>query len=120
MSQRPLVLASASPRRVELLHGAGFDFEIIVPQVEEAHDAALSPEQLTIENARRKACAVSLIKPGALVIGADTLVYVDGEPMGKPADMNEALTMVRRLSSRAQALIVRERIGDEHVIPSGQ
>ena len=72
-----------------------------MPQVEEAHDAALSPEQLTIENARRKACAISLIKPGALVIGADTLVYVDGEPLGKPADMNEALTMVRRLSSRA-------------------
>ena len=101
MSRRPLVLASASPRRVDLLHGAGFDFEIIVPQVEEAHDAALSPEQLTIENARRKAYAISLIKPGALVIGADTLVYVDGEPLGKPADMNEALTMVRRLSSRA-------------------
>ena len=52
---RPLVLASASPRREELLRGAGFDFEIVLSQVEEAHDAALTPEQLTLENARRKA-----------------------------------------------------------------
>ncbi len=101
MSPRPLVLASASPRRVDLLREAGFDFEIVVPQVEEAHDATLTPEQLTVENARRKALAVSLFKPGARVIGADTLVYVDGEPLGKPADMQEALTMVRRLSGRA-------------------
>lgn len=101
MSPRPLILASASPRRVDLLREAGFDFEIVVPQVEEAHDATLTPEQLTLENARRKALVVSLLKPGALVIGADTLVYVDGEPLGKPADLQEALTMVRRLSGRA-------------------
>ena len=101
MSSSPLVLASASPRRVDLLREAGFDFEIVVPQVEEAHDATLTPEQLTVENARRKALVVSLLKPSALVIGADTLVYVDGEPLGKPADLQEALTMVRRLSGRA-------------------
>lgn len=101
MSPRPLILASASPRRVDLLREAGFDFEIVVPQVEEAHDATLTPEQLTLENARKKALVVSLLKPGALVIGADTLVYVDGEPLGKPADLQEALTMVRRLSGRA-------------------
>jgi septum formation protein len=99
-AQRPLVLASASPRRVELLQAAGFEFEIVVPQVEEAHDAALTPEQLTIENARRKALAGSLLRPAALVLGADTLVYVDGNPLGKPADMDEALEMVRRLSGR--------------------
>lgn len=97
---RPLVLASASPRRVDLLRHAGFQFEIILPQVEEAHDASLTPEQLTLENARRKALAVSQIRPDALVIGADTLVYVDGQPLGKPADLDEALRMVRRLSGR--------------------
>lgn len=97
---RPLVLASASPRRVDLLRHAGFQFEIVLPQVEEAHDASLTPEQLTLENARRKALAVSQIRPDALVIGADTLVYVDGLPLGKPADMDEALRMVRRLSGR--------------------
>lgn len=98
--QRPLVLASASPRRVELLRGAGFDFEIVVPQVEEAHDATLTPAELTVENARRKALKGSRLKPGALVIGADTLVYVDGYPLGKPAGLEEAQAMVRRLSGR--------------------
>lgn len=97
---RPLVLASASPRRVDLLRSAGFQFEIVLPQVEEAHDPALTPEQLTVENARRKALAVSRTRPDALVLGADTLVYVDGDPLAKPADMEEALRMVRRLSGR--------------------
>lgn len=101
MNQRPLVLASASPRRVELLRGAGFDFEIVLPQVDESHDASLTPEQLTVENARRKALAGSIFKPGTLVIGADTLVYVDGDPLGKPSDMDDALSMVRRLSGRS-------------------
>lgn len=96
----PLILASASPRRIELLRGAGFDFEIVVPQVEEAHDHTLTPGQLTLENARRKALAVSSVRPEALVLGADTLVYVDGEPLAKPADMEEALAMLRRLSGR--------------------
>lgn len=97
---RPLILASASPRRVELLREAGFDFEIVLPQVEEAHDAALAPAELTVENARRKALTGSALRPGALVLGADTLVYVDGEPLAKPADLEEAVAMVRRLSGR--------------------
>ncbi|WP_395739039.1 Maf family protein [Prosthecobacter sp.] len=100
MIGRPLLLASASPRRVDLLRQAGFEFEVVLPQVEEAHDPALTPEQLTVENARRKALAVSRTRPDALVIGADTLVYVDGDPLAKPADMEEALQMVRRLSGR--------------------
>ncbi|WP_395750508.1 Maf family protein [Prosthecobacter sp.] len=100
MSLRNLLLASASPRRVDLLRQAGFEFEVVLPQVEEAHDAALTPEQLTVENARRKSLAVSRARPDALVIGADTLVYVDGDPLAKPADMEEALHMVRRLSGR--------------------
>jgi septum formation protein len=94
------VLASASPRRVDLLRGLGREFEVVAPEVEEAHDASLTPEQLTLENARRKALAGSRLRPGALVIGADTLVYVDGDPLAKPADMDEALQMVRRLSGR--------------------
>lgn len=96
-----LVLASQSPRRVELMGGAGFRFEIVLPEVEEAHDATLSPEALTVENARRKAVAGAQMKPGAFVIGADTLVYVDGVPLGKPGDHAEALQMLRQLSGRA-------------------
>lgn len=96
-----LVLASASPRRAELLQEAGVSLEIVAPDVEEAHDATLKPDQLTVENARRKALAVSQLRPGKIVLGADTLVYVDGDPLAKPADLNEALRMVRRLSGRS-------------------
>jgi septum formation protein len=97
----PLILASQSPRRVELMTEAGFAFEIVLPEVEEAHDASLTPEALTVENARRKAVAGAQMRPDALVIGADTLVYVDGIPLGKPKNMEEALQMLRQLSGRA-------------------
>jgi septum formation protein len=98
---RPLVLASQSPRRLELMREAGYVFEVVVPEVEEAHDASLTPEALTVENARRKAVSAAAVRPEALCIGADTLVYLDGEPLGKPADFDEALEMLRRLSGRA-------------------
>ena len=98
---RPLVLASQSPRRVQLMMEAGFVFEVVVPEVDEAHDASLTPEALTLENARRKAVVAALMKPEALCIGADTLVYLDGEPLGKPADLDEALAMLLRLSGRS-------------------
>ncbi|MEN3942105.1 Maf family protein [Prosthecobacter sp. SYSU 5D2] len=100
MNPTKLVLASQSPRRIELMQEAGYVFDILVPDVEEAHDASLTPEALTVENARRKAVAGALQRPDVLVIGADTLVYVDGEPLGKPGDMEEALKMMRRLSGR--------------------
>jgi len=96
----PLVLASTSPRRTELLSRAGIVHEVLAVEVEEAHDATLTPEQLTIENARRKAVQGSALKPGRLALGADTLVYIDGEPLAKPADLEEAAHMLRRLSGR--------------------
>lgn len=97
---RPLVLASQSPRRVQLMREAGLEFETLVCDIEEAHDAALTPEQLTLENALRKAACGAQLRPDAWVIGADTLVYVDGHPLGKPRDRDEALAMMRRLSGR--------------------
>jgi septum formation protein len=96
-----LVLASQSPRRSALLREAGFqDFEICVPDVEEAHDERLSPEGLTLANARLKALTVAVQRPAAVVVAADTLVYVDGVPLGKPAHMEEARRMLERLSGR--------------------
>jgi septum formation protein len=96
-----IVLASQSPRRVQLMREAGYDFNIEVPEVEEAHDGSLTPEDLTVENARRKAVAGAVLHPDALVIGADTLVYLDSEPLGKPANLDEALKMLQRLSGRS-------------------
>jgi septum formation protein len=93
-----LILASGSPRRRELLEGAGLSFEVIPSPAEEIHDASLGAAGLCEENARLKAAAVPV--PGAVVIAADTLVFIDGEPLGKPRDMGAARAMLRRLSGR--------------------
>lgn len=100
-TEMKLVLASQSPRRVQLMREAGYDFHVVVPEVEEAHDGSLTPEDLTVENARRKAVAGAVLHPDTLVIGADTLVYLDSEPLGKPANLDEALKMLQRLSGRS-------------------
>lgn len=97
----PLVLASQSPRRVELLQQAGFIFETLPVDVEESHDPALTPEQLTVANATLKAVAGARLRRDAVVIGADTLVYLDGAPLGKPRDMADAVLMIKKLSGKA-------------------
>jgi septum formation protein len=93
-----IVLASGSPRRRELLAAAGLSFEVIASPAEEIHDAALGMAGLCEENARLKAAAVPV--PGAVVIAADTLVFIEGEPLGKPKDMAEASGMLRKLAGR--------------------
>ncbi len=95
-----IVLASASPRRSELLAAAGVSFEVVVSPAEEVHDASMKPSVLCELNATLKALAVAAVRPEATVIGADTLVFIDDIPLGKPADMDEAREMLRRLSGR--------------------
>ena len=95
-----VVLASASPRRRELLEIAGIVFEVVVSPAEEIHDASMPPETLCELNAALKAEAVAEVRPDATVIGADTLVFIDGEPLGKPTDIEEARAMLRRLAGR--------------------
>ena len=95
-----LILASASPRRRDLMQQAGYDFEVVASPAEEIHDASLSPDALTTWNARAKAEAVSRDHPHSLVIGADTLAYLDNEPLGKPCNMDEARRMLRSLVGR--------------------
>jgi septum formation protein len=99
-STMPIILASSSPRRRELLEKAGIIFEVIVSPAEEVHDAALRPHVLCELNATLKAAAVAGKRPDAIVIGSDTLVFVDDIPLGKPVDMEEARDMLRRLSGR--------------------
>jgi len=96
----PIVLASASPRRSVLLARAGVAFEVVVSPAEEIHDASLKPDVLCELNAGLKADAVALVRPDATVIAADTLVFIDDLPLGKPADLDEARAMLRRLSGR--------------------
>ncbi len=96
-----LILASGSPRRRDLLAATGLEFTVVVSPAEEIHDAALGMAGLCEENARRKACAVAMDFPHDLVIGADTLVFIGGVPLGKPKDIAEAHEMLRRLSGRS-------------------
>ena len=95
-----LILASGSPRRKELLARLVADFTVIVSPAEEIHDASLGMAGLCEENARLKAAAVACDYPGCTVIGADTLVFLDGQALGKPKSMEEAAGMLRRLSGR--------------------
>lgn len=95
-----IVLASSSPRRRELLERAGLLFEVVHSPAEEIHDASLKPEVLCEHNAALKAAAVAAARPEAIVIGADTLVFIDDEPLGKPRDLEEARNMLRKLSGR--------------------
>ncbi|MEI7909563.1 MAG: Maf family protein [Verrucomicrobiota bacterium] len=100
----PIVLASGSPRRRDLLTQAGLEFEVVVSPAEEIHDPSLRPDRLCEGNAILKAAAVALSHPHATVIGADTLVFIDADALGKPADLEEARAMLRRLSGRAHTV----------------
>ena len=96
----PIVLASSSPRRRELLELAGVIFEVAVSPAQEIHDPAMKPDVLCELNATLKAAAVAALRPDATVIGSDTLVFIDDLPLGKPVDLEEARGMLRRLSGR--------------------
>lgn len=97
----PLVLASRSPRRRELLLAAGAPQVSIVPSdIEESSDATAGLAELVLANARAKAADVAGLHPRAIVLGADTLVWLEGAALGKPADLDDARRMLARLSGR--------------------
>ena len=98
----PVILASGSPQRSEILSKLGLEFEVIVPGVEEL-DAG-DPEFLVIENARRKARAIERPR-GAIVIACDTDVVLDGEVLGKPADAAESRAYLDRMSGRGHTVM---------------
>jgi septum formation protein len=100
-----LILASASPRRRELLGALGVEFEVVVPDVEEVCDGA-APADLVVENARRKARAVAAgAGEGALVLGVDTDVALDGRLIGKPADERGARARLEALAGRTHEVL---------------
>ena len=93
-----LILASASPRRRELLALTGLPFTVDAPEVDETCD--LPPHEAVAELSRRKALAGAAMHPGCVVLAADTLVAVDGQALGKPHDDKDAARMLRLLSGR--------------------
>src|SRR5882762_9584507 len=107
MSRSSVILASASPRRAELLRQIVEDFEVVASDAPEVHDDQLTAWEMAQVNAYRKARAVAKKFPDALVMAADTLVYLDQEAklFGKPADLEHAFTMLKQLSGRTHAVI---------------
>lgn len=101
----PLVLASASPRRVELLREMGVDFEVHPSQVAEVHSEHLTAVELARINACRKAAAVARGHPDRLVMGADTLVFRERALYGKPADLEAARQMLEELQGRTHHVV---------------
>ena len=95
-----LVLASASPRRQELLHNAGIEFVVQPANVAEIPSDGEAPRSFAERMAREKALAVFALRPDDLILGADTVVVADGQILGKPRDTADATRMLRLLSGR--------------------
>ena len=102
----PLVLASRSPRRAELLARAGYRFEVAPADIDERRRAGEAPAKLVRRLAWKKAAVVAARRPGAVVLGADTVVVVDDDVvLGKPRGDADAARMLRRLSGRAHQVL---------------
>jgi len=100
-----LVLASASPRRQELLRNAGIAFVVQPTDIPEVSREGELPRPFAERLAREKALAVARQRPNDLVLGADTVVVVGGKILGKPTDAADAARMLRLLSGRAHEVI---------------
>jgi len=102
-----LILASQSPRRQYLLKELGLKFEVRTTHVEENYASTLSPEEIANYLAELKADSfdTSRLDPKALIIAADTIVWLDGEILGKPSNYSEAVNMLTKLSGKKHDVI---------------
>ena len=102
----PVILASASPRRKELLSGLGIEFTVIPAEVEEiASDSGFPAAEMVRLNAGLKADAVAKLHPESLVIGSDTVIEFEGRIFGKPHSKEEAAAMLRTLSGKTHRVM---------------
>jgi septum formation protein len=100
-----LILASASPRRAELLRAAGIPFTVVAPTVDERFRVGEAAEAAVARLAEAKAGVVAALHPDAVVLGADTTVVVGGDPLGKPSDAEEAAGMMRKMSGQTHHVL---------------
>jgi septum formation protein len=105
----PLILASTSPRRKELLQGLGLDFQVMAPGVDEEgfQIQALPPQEQAVFLSKEKAMAIAKSHPDHLVIASDTVVFCNGSVLGKPKDTEDAFQMLSQLQ------------GNHHIVYSG-
>lgn len=111
-----LILASQSPRRRDLLLREGVSFCVVTRETPEVNDADLPPHELCACNAAAKAEAVAADYPEDIVVGADTLVFLDGRPLGKPADMDDARSMLTTLQGRTHCVCTAVAV----IMPGGE
>ena len=104
MNFMDIVLASGSPRRSEILKQLGIEFRVVVSH-EDADKLTGNPLEFPRKLAAAKALAVSRMEAGALVLGFDTLVFLDGQPLGKPKDTAAAFAMLKSLNNRTHKVI---------------
>ena len=99
------ILASSSPRRKLLLNQIGFDFEIIDSKVDEHNELDFPPEAFAEYWARRKAKVVAKLNPSSLIIGADTIISLNGKIYGKPKNKIDSINMLNFLSDKTHEVI---------------
>jgi septum formation protein len=100
-----IILASASPRRERLLRELGLRFIVVCPDGIEELDGGAAPDVVAMQNAQRKARAVAGRHPHSMVIGADTIVVLDGRIFGKPRNREDACRMLGQLAGRRHEVI---------------
>lgn len=112
---RSVVLASESPRRRELMNITGIPFYTQAAKIDETFNVNLSIEEKVMDLALRKAMKVSESRPNEVVIGADTIVVIDNEILGKPKDVEDAYRMLRLLSNKTHRVITGVAIVNQDV-----
>jgi septum formation protein len=115
----PLVLASQSPRRAELIGRLGLDFETVPADIDESYLSGETPPQHAERLSREKALKIAAGRPEALVIGSDTIVVIDGEVLGKPRDRAHAIEMLTRLSGREHEVCTGVAVAHQGRVETG-
>src|SRR5215207_3718750 len=114
-----LVLASGSPRRAEILNSVGWEFEKVIPDVDESVKGGESPEDYVQRLAVEKAKAVSSSCRDRLVLAADTTVVIDGEIIGKPDDLPDARRMIAMLAGNWHEVLTGVAVSQNEVVNVG-
>ena len=117
-----IVLASQSPARLQTLRNAGIEPQVIVSGVDESQLCGLPPRELALGLARLKAEAVAPQVPGAVVIGCDSVLEFNGQPLGKPQDAEDAIQRWQKMRGRSGVLVTGHAVvrGDELVAATAE
>ena len=115
----PIVLASQSPRRAELIARLGLDFDVQPADIDESYRDGETPPEHAERLSREKAERIARTHPHALVVGSDTIVVIDGDVLGKPKSREQAVEMLMRLSGRDHEVCTGVAVAMDGRVESG-